>query len=160
MPATTKNASEAAMASQRTAGRRCMLAQFQPLFDAVPHRVGRSNRRELRFQTREPFFPSFHECPHLRRQQPALEASARAVPQCAEYVLRREAVQQFAIGALHVACLSADRHSLSASSPRRIQLFTLPRGFVVRRAISSCERPSTNASVRHLRVLSFNCPMQ
>ena len=76
----TKKASEAAMASQRARRAALQLAQLQFVFDAVPHRGRRGDWRELRFQTREPIFPSFHDCPHLRRQQPALEASARAVP--------------------------------------------------------------------------------
>ena len=98
-PISAKNSSEAAMPSQRMAGRRCERAQLELVFDAAPHGGGGVTAFEPRFEAREPFFPGLHECPHLRRQQPALEAPARAVAQCAEYVFRREAVQQFAVGA-------------------------------------------------------------
>src|SRR6185436_5913220 len=91
---------------------------------------------------------------------PALEVAARASAQGAERIFGGETIDELAILALHAACPSPERHCLRLKRPRRIQLLTLPSGLTTRRAISSCERPSTKASVRHLRVLSGNWPMQ
>ena len=102
---------------------------------------------ELRFEAREPFFPSFHECPHLRRHQPALEAPARAASQCAEYVFRREAVQQFAIGGLHVglplgrqAFLEREQAAADPALHAAQRIGREPRDLIVRTAFDERQR--------------------
>src|SRR5271168_4952532 len=71
---------------------------------------------------------------------PARQAAAGRAAQSAQHILGRQPIEQLRISGFHDS-----RHSRRARSARRIQLLTVPRGLPVRRAISSWERPLTNA---------------